>query len=286
MKLSKITKALPRAVIYVFLTVVAVFALFPVIYVICASFKSNSEIMIHPEAVFPIEPTLENYRLAWTSGDFNIGKMFFNSTYYTIICVAIVIFLSSMGGYVFARGEFRGKKIWFILFSALMFINIGTITIYPLFEVLNLINLSGSLFGLIVMKFFSINIIQIYLVRGFINSLPRALDESAEIDGCGFFRTFIYIILPMLKPIIATVGILAFQGSWNEYLMPTLFTLTRPEQRTLIVGVMALKSSGEAASSWNLMLAGTTVALIPVLVAYAFGNKYFVKGIADGAVKG
>ena len=90
----------------------------------------------------------------------------------------------------------------------------------------------------------------------------------------------------MLKPIIATIGILAFQGSWNEYLMPTLFTLTRPEQRTLIVGVLALKTSGESASSWNLMLAGTTVALIPVLVAYACGNKYFVKGIASGAVKG
>ena len=129
-------------------------------------------------------------------------------------------------------------------------------------------------------------IVQIYLVRGFINSLPKALDESAEIDGCGFFGTFVHIIFPMLKPIIATIGILSFQGSWNEYMMPTLFTLTRPEQRTLIVGVMALKSSGEAASSWNLMLAGTTVALIPVLVAYAIGNKYFVKGIASGSVKG
>lgn len=265
---------------------VALIALFPVVYVISSSFKSNSEIMVHPEAVFPISPTLENYKIAFNSSDFNIGRMFLNSAYYTVICVAVIIFLSSMGGYVFARGEFRGKKVLFTMFSALMFVNIGTITIYPLFDVLNLINLSSSLQGLVVMKFFGINIVQIYLVRGFINSLPKALDESAEIDGCGFFKTFVYIIFPLLKPIIATIGILAFQGSWNEYLMPTLFTLTRPEQRTLIVGVMALKSSGEAASSWNLMLAGTTVALIPVLLAYAVGNKYFVKGIASGAVKG
>lgn len=282
----KIKKAIPKIFIHLFLMAVALIALFPVVYVISSSFKSNSEIMVHPEAVFPISPTFENYKIAFNSSDFNIGRMFLNSAYYTVICVAVIIFLSSMGGYVFARGEFRGKKVLFTMFSALMFVNIGTITIYPLFDVLNLINLSSSLQGLIVMKFFGINIVQIYLVRGFINSLPKALDESAEIDGCGFFKTFVYIIFPLLKPIIATIGILAFQGSWNEYLMPTLFTLTRPEQRTLIVGVMALKSSGEAASSWNLMLAGTTVALIPVLLAYAVGNKYFVKGIASGAVKG
>lgn len=282
----KIKKAIPKIFIHLFLMAIALIALFPVVYVISSSFKSNSEIMVHPEAVFPISPTLENYKIAFNSSDFNIGRMFLNSAYYTVICVAVIIFLSSMGGYVFARGEFRGKKVLFTMFSALMFVNIGTITIYPLFDVLNLINLSSSLQGLIVMKFFGINIVQIYLVRGFINSLPKALDESAEIDGCGFFKTFVYIIFPLLKPIIATIGILAFQGSWNEYLMPTLFTLTRPEQRTLIVGVMALKSSGEAASSWNLMLAGTTVALIPVLLAYAVGNKYFVKGIASGAVKG
>lgn len=282
----KIKKAIPKIFIHLFLMAVALIALFPVVYVISSSFKSNSEIMVHPEAVFPISPTLGNYKIAFNSSDFNIGRMFLNSAYYTVICVAVIIFLSSMGGYVFARGEFRGKKVLFTMFSALMFVNIGTITIYPLFDVLNLINLSSSLQGLIVMKFFGINIVQIYLVRGFINSLPKALDESAEIDGCGFFKTFVYIIFPLLKPIIATIGILAFQGSWNEYLMPTLFTLTRPEQRTLIVGVMALKSSGEAASSWNLMLAGTTVALIPVLLAYAVGNKYFVKGIASGAVKG
>ena len=282
----KIKKAIPKIFIHLFLMAIALIALFPVVYVISSSFKSNSEIMVHPEAVFPISPTLENYKIAFNSSDFNIGRMFLNSAYYTVICVAVIIFLSSMGGYVFARGEFRGKKVLFTMFSALMFVNIGTITIYPLFDVLNLINLSSSLQGLVVMKFFGINIVQIYLVRGFINSLPKALDESAEIDGCGFFKTFVYIIFPLLKPIIATIGILAFQGSWNEYLMPTLFTLTRPEQRTLIVGVMALKSSGEAASSWNLMLAGTTVALIPVLLAYAVGNKYFVKGIASGAVKG
>ncbi len=286
MKSSKTSRIISKTVMYIILVTVALISLFPIIYVIAASFKTNAEIMAHPEALFPMQPTLDNYKTALGSGDFNIPRMFLNSTYYTVVCVTVVILLASMGGYVFERGEFRGKKTLFIMFSALMFINIGSITIYPLFDVLNIIHLSSSLNGLVIMKIFGINIIQIYLVKGFVSSIPRALDESAEIDGCGFFQTFVYIIFPMLKPIIATIGILAFQGSWNEYLMPTLFTLTRPEQRTLIVGVLALKTSGESASSWNLMLAGTTVALIPVLIAYSFGNKYFVKGIASGAVKG
>lgn len=286
MKSSKTSRIISATVMYIILVTVALISLFPIIYVIAASFKTNAEIMAHPEALFPVQPTIDNYKTALGSGDFNIPRMFLNSTYYTVVCVTVVILLASMGGYVFERGEFRGKKTLFIMFSALMFINIGSITIYPLFDVLNIIHLSSSLNGLVVMKIFGINIIQIYLVKGFVSSIPKALDESAEIDGCGFFQTFLYIIFPMLKPIIATIGILAFQGSWNEYLMPTLFTLTRPEQRTLIVGVLALKTSGESASSWNLMLAGTTVALIPVLIAYSFGNKYFVKGIASGAVKG
>lgn len=282
----RVQKFMAKFAIHLFLILVAILAVFPIIYVICASFKTNSEIMVHPESVFPIEPTLQNYKIAWTSSEFNILSMFTNSTIYTVSCVCFTIITSSMGGYVFARGEFRGKNFWLTIFTSLMFISIGTITVYPLFEILNIIDLSSSLYGLLVVKVFAVNIVQIYLVRGFINSLPKALDESAEIDGCGFFGTFVYIIFPMLKPIIATIGILSFQGSWNEYMMPTLFTLTRPEQRTLIVGVMALKSSGEAASSWNLMLAGTTVALLPVLIAYSIGNKYFVKGIASGAVKG
>ena len=126
----------------------------------------------------------------------------------------------------------------------------------------------------------------VYLVRSYVNSLPRELDESAEIDGCSFIGIFFKIIAPLLKPIMATIGILAFQSSWNDYLMPMIFTLGAPQQRPLIVGLVALSQSGESAASWNLVLAGATVSLIPVLVAYGFGNRYFVSGLSAGAVKG
>ena len=276
-----------KTIIYIFLCAVLFVTILPVIYTVFASFKTNSEIMTHPETLFPLEPTLDNYKAALTTGSFNIPLMFWNSTYYTVLTVIITITISSLSGYVFARGgNFPGSKVIFTVFSSLMFINMGSITIYAVFKVLDIVHLSDSLWGLIVMKVFGIGIVNIYLVRSYIRTLPYSLDEAAKIDGCSFIGIFFKIIGPLLKPIIAAISILAFNSSWNDYLMPTLFTISRPEQRPLIVGIMALKNSGNAASNWNLMLAGATVALIPILIAYAFGNKYFVEGLASGAVKG
>ncbi len=280
------TNLFSKILIYTFLTLVLIITVTPIIYTVSASFKTNSEILAHPENLFPIKPTLDNYRQAWTSDVFNVKRMFFNSCWYTAICVIVALLNSSMGGYVFARADFYGKKVFFVILSSLMFIGLGSIVVYPLFEILRIFGLHKSLWGLVVVKIFGIATVNIYLIKSYVATLPKELDEAAEIDGCGFVSIFFRIILPLLKPILATIGILSFNGSWNEYLMPTIFTMGRVEQRTLIVGVVTLKSSGEAAASWNLMLAGTTITLIPVLVAYAFGNKYFVSGLAAGAVKG
>jgi len=273
-------------ILYVVLTVIVLFTLFPVFYTISGSFKTNSEIMAHPESILPIKPTLNNYTTAWKSTDFNIGLLLWNSTYYTLIIVASTILFSSMAGYSFARGYFKGQKLLLTLFSITMFINLGTITVYPFFKILNFLHLGKSLWGLIVVRIFSVGIVNIYLVRGYVNSLPKELDEAAQIDGCGFISIFFKIIAPLLLPIMATIGILSFQGSWNDYLMPTIFTISNPSQRTLIVAITALKSTGSAASAWNLMLAGSVIAILPVLVAYAVGNRYFISGLTSGALKG
>ena len=209
-----------------------------------------------------------------------------NSIIYTVVSVAATLFTSAMCGYVFSRGEFPGKKVIFAVFCSLMFINMGSITMYPYFEIIDFLHFEKSLYSLMFIQVFGIPIVNIYLVKGFMNGIPTEIDEAAEIDGCGFVGTFIRIILPMLKPILATIGILAFQASWNNYIMPLIFTMTKPEQQTLIVGVMALKNSDQAASAWNLMLAGSTIALLPVLIVYVISSKYFVQGIAAGAVKG
>lgn len=271
---------------YLILTVALALTLLPLVYTLTSSFKSNMEIMTNPGQLLPETFTLDNYREAWTNSNFNVGRMLWNSTYYTIFNVIVTMTLSAMSGYVFARGNFRGKKLIFTCFVSLMFIQTGGISIYAVFQVLNAVHMTSSIWALMLTKVFGVPIVNIYLIKGYIETLPRALDEAAQIDDCGFFKIFYKIILPLLKPIMATVGILAFQASWNDYLMPTIFTISLPKQQTLIVGLMAMKNSSGAATSWNLMLAGSVIALLPVLVAYAIGNKYFVSGLAAGAVKG
>lgn len=275
-----------KAVLYTVLILISAITLLPLVYTIAGAFKSNSEILAHPENLLPAKPTFENFKIAWNSNQFNVKQMTINSVIYTLIVVATTIFTATLGGYVFARGDFYGKNVIFAVFTALMFVSLGSITIYPTFDVLNLFGLSQSLWGLMVYKFFGIGIVNIYLARSHILSLPKAVEEAAQIDGLGFMGIYSKIVFPMLKPIIATIGIMSFTGSWNEYLMPTIFTISRPEQRTLIVGVMALKNSEGAASSWNLMLAGATISIVPVLIAYSIGNKFFVAGLTSGAVKG
>lgn len=272
--------------VYSLLIIVLIFTVFPIISVVLASFKSNSEIMTKPESIIPLEFTFDNYVTAWHSDTFKIGRMLFNSTWYSGISVVITLITSAVSGYVFARGEFRGKKLIFAVFSALMFVSLGSITIYPTFDILALLGLNSSLFGLIVMQCFGIPIVNMYLIRGFVNALPKELDEAARIDGCTFTGIFVRIIFPMLKPVLITIGLLSFNGSWNNYFYPSLFTMSRPEQQTLIVGIMALKNSSEAATAWNLLYAATTIAVIPVLVVFAIGNQKITDGMSAGAVKG
>lgn len=283
---TKKTKFISQFFIYIVLIAVLVIVMFPLLYIILASFKTNMELMAAPEKILPQEWTLDNFKQAWNSEVMDVGRMFFNSVWFTVSSVVITLIVSAVSGYVFARGEFKFKKTIFALFSSLMFVSLGSITIYPQFEVLSLFGLNKSLVGLVVLTCFGIPIVNMYLVRSFVNALPKELDESAKIDGCTFTGIFFRIILPLLKPILATIMVLTFNGSWNSYIMPAMFTLTNPKQQTLIVGIMALKNSGNGASQWNLMLAGTVIALVPVLVVFAFANKYFVAGLTEGAVKG
>ncbi len=286
MKSKKKRELFSAAVIYAIFAIFLVIVLFPLIYVFVSSFKTNMEIMAYPDRYWFKEPTFQNYIDAWNSDSFNVGRMLFNSVWFTAMCVVITLITSSVSGYVFERGEFRFKKTLFAIFSSLMFISLGSITIYPKFEILSAIGLNKSLWGLVVLNCFGIPVVNMYMVRSFVAGLPKELDEAAIIDGCSFTGTFFRIILPLLKPVMATLGVLAFQSSWNNYLMPTIFTMSNPNQQTLIVGIIALKNSGEGAAAWNLMFAGTAIALIPVLVVYAIGSKFFTSGITAGAVKG
>jgi multiple sugar transport system permease protein len=187
---------------------------------------------------------------------------------------------------VFSRGRFYGKQFLYYMILSSMFVSLGSLTLYPLLMIAKVVNMNRSLWGVIIIRIFAVNTTNVFISRGFIDSIPREIDEAAKVDGCSFFRIFLHIIAPLCKPVIATVGILTFRSSWNDYLLPMVFTLSNPNRMPLVVGVINLKSSGEAASSWNLMLAGTALSMIPMIVIYIAFNRYFIDGLTSGSVKG
>ena len=182
----KRTNIINNIIVYAILIAVLIIVVFPLLYIMLSSFKTNMEIMAEPDRIFPKVWTLDNYREAWNSDVMNVGRMFFNSVWYTVSTVVITLVVSAVSGYVFARGEFKLKKVIFAIFSSLMFVSLGSITIYPQFEVLGLFGLNKSLVGLVVLNCFGIPIVNMYLVRSFVNSLPKELDEAAKLDGCTF----------------------------------------------------------------------------------------------------
>jgi multiple sugar transport system permease protein len=280
----KAFKHLSNLVIYLVLFALFCFAIFPVFYTFMASLKSNKEILTSGNRVIPEKFVFDNYVQAWKLANFK--QYTFNSVFMSVFIVAGVVATSTVCGYVFARGQFRGKQFLYYMILSSMFVSLGSLTLYPLLMIARVVNLNRSLWGVIVIRVFAVNTTNVFIARGFVESIPREIDEAAKVDGCSFFRIFLHIIAPLCKPVIATVGILTFRSSWNDYLLPLVFTLSNPSRMPLVVGVVNLKSSGEAASSWNLMLAGTALSIIPMILIYTIFNRYFIDGLTSGSVKG
>ena len=270
--------------IYLALCLFFVISFFPVFYTFMSSFKSNMDILTTGNLIIPEEFVFDNYIKAWQLADFQTYTI--NSVFLAFFCVLGAIFASTICGYVFSRATFKGKEFIFYFMISSMFVSLGTLTLYPLLMIMKAFHLNKSLWGVIIIRVFGMNITNLFIARGFISSIPREIDEAAKIDGCSFDAIYYRIIFPLCKPLIATVGILSFRSAWNDYMLPMVFTMTDTGRMPLVVGIMHLKSSGDAASSWNLMLAGTAISLIPMIIIYIMFNRYFISGMTTGAVKG
>lgn len=270
--------------IYLALCLFFVISFFPVFYTFMSSFKSNMDILTTGNLIIPEEFVFDNYIKAWQLADFQTYTI--NSVFLAFFCVLGAIFASTICGYVFSRATFKGKEFIFYFMISSMFVSLGTLTLYPLLMIMKAFHLNKSLWGVIIIRVFGMNITNLFIARGFISSIPREIDEAAKIDGCSFDGIYYRIIFPLCKPLIATVGILSFRSAWNDYMLPMVFTMTDTGRMPLVVGIMHLKSSGDAASSWNLMLAGTAISLIPMIIIYIMFNRYFISGMTTGAVKG
>jgi multiple sugar transport system permease protein len=280
---SKSSK-IARFVLFVFMAFIALLTLYPIFYVVLGAFKENGELLAGGTNIFPKKWIADNFVDAWQQADF--ATYTFNSVYLAVGVMLLSLLSSSMAGYVFARKKFKGKELLYGLFVAFMFINVGSITLRPLFELAINLKMNTSLASVIFISAGGGQATYIFLVRGYMNTIPKELDEAAKIDGCTFFQTFYKIILPVLKPILATIALLSFRGGWNEYILPLVFTMTNPAKRPLTVGVTMLKNAGDGAAAWNIMFAGATISIIPILLIYIFTSKYFIEGLTAGAVKG
>ncbi len=279
-----ISTRLSRGVIFCFMLLICAAILYPVLYVILGSFKTNLELLRGGSNPFPEVFIFSNYIDAWNQANFAVYTK--NSVLISVSAMLITLLCCSMAGYVFARKDFRFKELIYSTFIAFMFVNVGSVTLRPLFELAVAVGLNQSLISVILISAGTGQATYIFLVRGFMSSVPREIDEAAKIDGCTFFGIYVRIVLPLLKPVLATVALLSFRSGWNEYIMPLVFTMTNDSLRPLTVGVAMLRNAGDGAAAWNIAFAGATLAIVPIVVLYIFTSRYFMDGMVIGAVKG
>lgn len=272
-----------KAVVYIFLTVIGVIVVLPLLYAFFGSVKENMELMTGNN-ILPQKITFDNYVYAWKNVHF--VKYTKNSLIMSVGVVIGTVIVSTMSGYVFSRlKDLPGLNIIKGMYLASIFISLGPTKLYPIFKLLTGLQLNNTYLGLI-LSHIGAQVVNIVLVEGYLNGIPRDLDEAASIDGCGFFNTFVRIILPLIKPIVAIIALLAFKQAWNSYLLPSVLTMGNPDMQPLSVAIVALKSDGEMATMWSVILAGANISLIPMIVVYCICNKQFVSGLTVGGVKG
>ncbi len=273
-----------RGILWLLLVCISILVIFPVLYIILGSFKENQELLLGGSNIFPQRWVTQNYVDAWNQANFAVYTK--NSLLLSFGVMIISLIVASMAGYVFSRKHFPGKEVIYGIFTAFMFINVGSVSLRPLYELATQMKINTSLWPVVLFSAGGGQATYIFLCRGYVNSVPKELDEAARIDGCSFFQTYSRIIMPMLKPVLATIAILSFRQGWNEYIMPRVFTMTNDSLRPLTVGVNMLKNAGDGAAAWNIMFAGATIAIIPILVVFICFSRYFMGGLTAGAVKG
>ncbi|WP_374313577.1 carbohydrate ABC transporter permease [Microbacterium sp.] len=268
----------PRWWLHIVLALGLIAMIMPFVWMILGSLKSDAEIRQNPTGFLPQNPTTENYETLFGRLDFT--TFFINSFVVALFVTLGNIVFCSMIGYALAKLQFRGKKLLFGLVLGTLMVP-GVVTFVPLFVLTANLGLVNSYPGLILP--FLISPLGVFLMRQFMLSLPDELIEAARIDGAGEWRIFLRVIMPMCGPAVATLTILTFLASWNNFLWP-LVVATTEDMYTLPVA-LALYSVSQNAAKYGLMMAGAVVVVVPVLLVFVFLQRYFVQGIALTGIK-
>ena len=264
-------------ILYALLTVAAVLTLAPLVWMVSASLMPTGEASAFPPPFLPARITFAHYARLFTS--LNLARYLFNSAFLAVSVTVISLLVNSMAGYAFAKYRFRGRDPLFKLLVASMVIP-SQVTMLPLFLMLNKMGFINSYVGVIIPGMASV--FGIFLIRQFALSIPDSLIEAARIDGAGDFRIYWSLILPLCKPILVTLAVFTFMGTWNDFLWP-LIVMTDDSMYTLPVALANL--SLEHVQDTELMMAGSVMTVAPVLILFAAVQKHYISGIMAGGLK-
>ena len=249
---------------------------FPFLWTIITSITPDAGLTVTP-ALWPSDPTLEAYQRLFSERPF--GRIIVNSLVLATVTTVVQLFTSATAAYAFSRLPFRGRSAVFAIYLATMMIPLQVL-IVPLFVELRSLGLLNTYLGALLPTFASA--FGIFLLRQAVNQVPRELDEAATLDGAGHFRIFWQVILPNIRPALATLTVFAFMGSWNSFLWP-LVVLRKPELQTLPIALAALQ--GQYTTDWDVVMAGSVVSILPMLALYLFAQKYVIQGVASSGIK-
>lgn len=274
-------KMISRIVSPILFVVIAFPVLFPVYWLIITSLKPQSEIFSMPPTFWPNSFTLENY--AEVNRNYNILKYFFNSLFLTVVSTVCIMAVASLAAYAISRFDFKGKNVLYISILAAQMVPVVTLLI-PLYTFWSGLGAVNSRFSLIVVYTGFFASIAIWLLTSYFEGIPKTIDEAARIDGAGTMRILFTIIVPLAKPGLMAAATTIILNTWQELMIAMTF-ITGEELRTLPVAVMGFIKSPQG-TRWGPMTAAGVMAFIPVFIMYLFMQKYMVKGMTAGAVKG
>lgn len=265
---------------WLILAIGGIMMMIPFLWMVSSSLKTIDEIYTFPPQFIPVKLQWNNYVEAWTLLPFD--RFFLNSVIVSFCVVLGTLFTSSLAGYAFGRLRFPGRDKIFLIYLSTLMIPFA-VRMIPLYVEMQSFGWIDTLWPLIVPAIFTPW--GTFLMRQFMVTLPKELEDAGRIDGCSFFRVYWSIILPLTKPALATLGIFTFLTSWNDFLWP-LIIISSLDNKTIPLGLVAFQSRMAMKTPWELIMAAATFSVLPILIAFIFGQKYYVRGIVTSGIKG
>jgi len=278
---AKAAVVVRNGLLRIVLLIQALAVAYPLLWNVMASFKTNEEVMENPWTL-PKSLQWDNYVRAFTTA--KIGDYMLNSVLVVVLSMIMLIIMAVPTAYVLGRMRFRGQKLISNLYMAGLFIG-GVYIIVPLFILMNDLHMLDNRFWLSAVYATGTLSFSIYLLTGFMKSIPADFEEAAMIDGCGYFSTLFRIIMPMVRPGIITMVVFSFFDFWNEYVL-AMTLVTSDAKKTIPIGLSNLMQIQQFATDWGSLFAGLVIVLVPTVVIYTLLQKKLTEGLMLGGVKG